>query len=124
MKEDCLFCGIANGEESKLVWSNEVAAAFNDIHPKAPVHILVVPRHHYDSLDDLEDQELAGKLLLAVREVAHNAGLKGRYRVALNTGRPAGQIIDHIHFHILGTKSADEKFETAGAATDQANGLL
>lgn len=101
---DCLFCSIANGDTEKLVWQNDVAAAFNDIHPKAPVHILVVPKRHIESLDDLNDPELAGKLLLAVREVAHQAGLKGRYRVQINTGRPAGQVIDHLHFHILGGK--------------------
>jgi histidine triad (HIT) family protein len=109
MKEDCLFCGIANGEESKLVWSNEVAAAFNDIHPKAPIHLLVVPKQHYETLDEVTDAKTAGELLAAVQSVAHQAGLKGRYKVAVNVGRPAGQIVDHLHFHVLGAKSADDK---------------
>jgi histidine triad (HIT) family protein len=109
--KDCLFCSIANDEPSKLVWENDVAAAFNDIYPKAPVHILVVPKKHFTSLDHLDDPELAGQLLMAVREVAHAAGLKGRYRVGLNNGRPAGQVVDHLHFHVLGQKSAADKFE-------------
>jgi histidine triad (HIT) family protein len=104
---DCLFCSIANGDPSKLVWHNDVAAAFNDLHPKAPVHILVVPKQHIENLDHLDDPELAGKLLLAVREVAHAAGLKGGWRVRVNNGRPAGQVVDHLHFHVSGTKNGD-----------------
>jgi histidine triad (HIT) family protein len=102
---DCLFCSIAHGDPSKLLWQNDWAAAFVDIHPKAPVHVLVVPKRHVACLDDLDDAELAGQMLLAVREVAASVGLKGRYRVALNNGRPAGQIIDHLHFHIMGDKA-------------------
>jgi histidine triad (HIT) family protein len=101
--KDCLFCSIANGDAEKLVWQNDVAAAFKDIHPKAPVHLLVVPKVHVEKLDDLDDEALAGQMLMAVREVAHAAGLKGRFRVALNNGRPAGQVIDHLHFHVLGS---------------------
>lgn len=101
---NCLFCSIANGEKEKLIWENEIAAAFNDIHPKAPVHLLVVPKVHVVNLDDLESQELAGKLLLAVREVAHSSGLKGGYQVRINNGQRAGQEVDHLHFHVLGEK--------------------
>ena len=100
--EDCLFCSIANGDAEKLVWSNDFAAAFNDIHPKAPVHVLLVPKKHVAMLDHLSDPDLAGKLLLAVPEVADKLGLKGAYRVQINNGKPAGQIIDHLHLHILG----------------------
>jgi histidine triad (HIT) family protein len=102
MNPDCLFCSIANGDSSKLVWYNDVAAAFADIHPKAPVHVLVVPKRHVENLDVLDDAELGGQMLLAVREVAASQGLKGRYRVQVNNGRPAGQVIDHLHFHVLG----------------------
>lgn len=116
--KDCLFCTIANGDPSKLVWQNEWAAAFHDIHPKAPVHVLVVPKQHVENLDALEDVELAGRLVMAVRDVAHNVGLKGRFRVALNNGRPAGQIIDHLHFHVLGQKAGQDGFATPGAETE------
>jgi histidine triad (HIT) family protein len=122
--EDCIFCKIANSDPGDLVLQTETVAAFRDIHPKAPVHILVVPRKHIPRLDDLTDKELAGELLTAVREVAHGAGLRGRFRVALNNGREAGQIVDHLHFHILGQEKAGDEFGTPGAATDQANGLL
>ncbi len=102
--DECLFCSIANGNPEKLVWQNDVAAAFNDIHPKAPVHILVVPKQHLTNLDELEDLELAGKLLMAVRQVAHSAGLMGAYRLQVNNGKTAGQVVEHLHFHLLGGK--------------------
>lgn len=105
---DCLFCSIANGDVEKLVWSNDVAAAFNDINPKAPVHILVVPKQHIENLDELDDPGLAGKLLMAVREVAVQAGVKGAYRVHLNNGEAAGQVIPHLHWHILARSSVNE----------------
>jgi histidine triad (HIT) family protein len=104
---ECLFCTISNGDATKLVWQNDVAAAFNDIHPDAPVHILVVPKSHIASLDELEDPELAGQLLMAVREAARAVGLTAGYRVGINNGRAAGQVIDHLHFHVLGKKASD-----------------
>jgi histidine triad (HIT) family protein len=103
---DCLFCNIANGDQEKLVWHNDVAAAFNDIHPDAPVHVLVVPKRHVANLDDLDDPVLAGQMLMAVREVAEAVGLKGGYRVGINNGSAAGQVIDHLHFHVMGKKAS------------------
>jgi len=108
MNNECLFCGIANGDKSKLFWENEVAAAFKDIHPKTPVHILVVPKQHVLNLDELDNQELAGQLLMAVREVAQKAGIKGGWRLQVNNGRSAGQVVDHLHFHLLGGKELAE----------------
>ena len=108
MKDNCLFCQIAHGDKDKLVWENEVAVAFKDIHPKAPVHILVVPKVHVTSLDQLDDPLAAGQLIMAVREVAKAQGLAGAYRVIINTGRNGGQFVDHLHVHILGgTKFTD-----------------
>lgn len=104
---DCIFCGIASGDQTKLVWQNEVAAAFNDIHPKAPVHVLVVPKQHIARLDELEDPQLSGQLLQAVRQAAAAVGVAGAYRVGLNNGRAAGQEVDHLHFHILAQDPTD-----------------
>jgi histidine triad (HIT) family protein len=109
---ECLFCAIANGEPDKLVWQDDEFAAFKDIHPKAPVHLLVVPKKHVVNLDHLDDPAIAGRLLMAVREVAHNAGLKGRWRIQVNNGRPAGQVIDHLHFHVLGNPNGDTLYQT------------
>jgi histidine triad (HIT) family protein len=98
---DCLFCTIAAGKQGELIWENEVAVAFRDIHPKAPIHLLVVPKQHFANLDDLDDRELGGRLLEAVKLVAAQEGISGAYRVQVNNGRSAGQIIDHLHFHLL-----------------------
>ena len=108
MNTECLFCSIAHGDAEKLVWQNDVAAAFRDIHPQAPVHVLVVPKQHIENLDHLDDQDLAGKLLLAVREVAHALDLKGGWRLRVNNGRSAGQVVDHLHFHVLGGRNMPE----------------
>ncbi len=97
---DCLFCKLA-ADSTGLIWENQDAVAFRDIHPKAPIHILVVSKQHIARLDDLSDAALAGRLLLAVSEVAELVGVKGAYKVHLNNGRTAGQLVDHLHFHIL-----------------------
>jgi histidine triad (HIT) family protein len=102
--KDCLFCSIANGDESKLVWHNDTMAAFRDIHPDAPVHLLVVPKKHYENLDDLDDALVAGDLMMAARAVAHQEGIKGNWRVRINNGAGAGQVINHLHVHVMGTK--------------------
>ena len=98
---DCLFCSLV-ADPSKLIWENELAVAFKDIHPKAPVHVLVVPRRHVQDLDALDDPLLGGQLLLAVREVAAQLGITGAYRVHMNNGEAAGQVIPHLHLHVLG----------------------
>ena len=107
---------MANSDQG-LIWENDWAAAFADIHPKAPIHILVVPKRHITNLDELDDAELAGHLLLAVREVAQTVGLSGAYRVGLNNGKAAGQVIEHLHFHLMGRK-AGQNFSSVGVESD------
>ena len=99
---DCIFCKIINGEfNTQFVFENEFAVAFNDINPKAPVHILVVPKVHVASLAELEDKNLMAELLCAVKATANKAGLKS-YKTLINTGKEAGQEVFHLHIHILG----------------------
>lgn len=104
MKDGCLFCQIAHGDKENLVWENDQFAAFRDIHPKAPIHVLVVPKQHVESLDGLDDAQLAGQLMMAVREVTKSLGVSDGYRVIINTGRKGGQLVDHLHVHILAGK--------------------
>jgi histidine triad (HIT) family protein len=104
---DCIFCGIIASGKS-LIWQNEVAVAFNDIKPDAKVHILVVPKRHIANLDELDDPELAGQLVMAVREVAAQVGVTGNYRMQVNNGRDAGQIVEHLHFHLLSEIKANQ----------------
>ena len=103
---DCLFCKIVAGEiPADKIFEDDEFVAFNDIRPQAPVHALVIPRKHIESLDDADDAELLGRLLLAVRRLAAETGVAGGYRVVTNCGAPAGQSVFHIHFHLLGGRS-------------------
>ncbi|NOR72663.1 MAG: HIT domain-containing protein [Mariprofundaceae bacterium] len=105
---DCLFCKIAAGEiPCNKVYEDEDFLAFNDINPKAPVHVLVIPKHHLTSLNDADDQDigLLGLLMDATRKVAKELGVDDPgYRVILNVGKGGGQEVFHIHVHILGGK--------------------
>lgn len=102
MEKDCIFCKIANGDfNTKFVYENDYVVVFNDINPKAPVHLLVVPREHVASLNELEDKNLMAELLSAVKETTKKIGLKS-YKILINTGKDAGQEVFHLHVHILG----------------------
>ena len=103
--ENCLFCKIMKGEiPSQKVYENDYVYAFRDINPQAPVHVLVIPKKHFSSLNDIgsaDDRELA-ECLRAVRLIAAQENLSGGYRVVSNCGADACQSVPHLHFHILG----------------------
>jgi histidine triad (HIT) family protein len=102
----CLFCKIVDGSiPSTAVYEDELCYAFADLHPQAPVHVLVAPREHISSLDDTDpsDGALLGHLLWAASEIARDKGLAAKgYRLVLNTGEDGGQSVDHLHVHLLG----------------------
>ena len=98
---DCIFCKIINGDfGTEFVYENEYAVVFKDINPKAETHLLVVPRMHVESLNELDDKELLGELMLAVKAVTRQLGIKS-YKTLINTGKEAGQEVFHLHIHIL-----------------------
>lgn len=101
---DCIFCSIARGDvPTELVYETDDVVGFRDVNPQAPAHILIVPRDHVPSLDELYDQRLAGALLVAAAEVARQQGLvEDGYRTVINIGSAAGQTVDHLHVHVLG----------------------
>jgi histidine triad (HIT) family protein len=102
---DCIFCKIAAGViPSKKVWEDDAVYAFHDIDPKAPTHILVIPKKHVASLAHAEadDAALLGRLLLAAATIAREQGLGKGYRVVISTGAEGGQTVDHLHLHLLG----------------------
>jgi histidine triad (HIT) family protein len=106
--EECLFCKIINKQvDSEIVYENDHAVIFKDINPKAPVHLLAVPKKHVRSIVEikkLEPEELTG-LLFAVSDISREMDLdKEGFRVVTNTGASAGQSVDHLHFHILGNR--------------------
>jgi histidine triad (HIT) family protein len=104
MSADCLFCRIARGEiPATIVAQTDDCVAFRDIDPKAPTHVLVIPRAHVASLSEADDPTLVGKLALLAAEIARGEGLTDRgYRTVINTGPDAGQTVHHIHLHLLG----------------------
>jgi len=103
---DCIFCGIVEGTiPSRKVYEDDHIVAFHDIQPLAPVHLLVIPKKHIASLDaaGAEDADLLGRAMVAARQVARDAGLADNgYRVVTNIGQDAGQIVHHLHLHVLG----------------------
>ncbi len=99
--QDCIFCKIANKEiPSNFVYEDEDCVAFNDLNPQAPTHILVIPKKHYASLNELDDVKIMGALLNAVKNVTKKLNITD-YRTVINTGKKAGQEVFHIHFHVL-----------------------
>lgn len=103
---DCLFCKIINKElPSDIVYENEKVISFKDINPKAPVHLLILPKKHIPSVNHLEevDKGLIGDLFLAAKDTAKDKNLNG-YKLVVNIGREGGQLIDHLHLHLLSGK--------------------
>lgn len=106
---DCLFCKIISREiPGKIVYEDDRVLAFEDINPQAPTHVLVVPKRHIDSLNELapEDDGIVGEVVRRAAAIAKERGLSARgYRVLFNTNRDAGQTVFHIHLHLLGGRS-------------------
>lgn len=106
MSEDCLFCRIVAGEiPSSSAGGNDLAYAFHDIAPQAPVHVLVVPRRHVASVNDLDegDHDEIGAIHALIRDVVAHEGIRDTgYRVVVNVGRDGQQTVDHLHYHVLG----------------------
>lgn len=101
---DCLFCRIVRGEiPSQRVAENASSIAFRDISPQAPVHVLVIPRTHYGSLNDVADGAVLAGMHDLVREVVRQEGIEASgYRCVINTGTDGGQTVGHLHLHVLG----------------------
>jgi histidine triad (HIT) family protein len=107
MADDCLFCKIVRREiPAKLVYEGEDCIAFRDIDPKAPVHVLVVPRAHVASLNEASDAFMVGRLALVAAEIARQEGVaESGYRTVINTNRDAEQTVFHLHLHLLGGRA-------------------
>jgi histidine triad (HIT) family protein len=109
MSNDCLFCKIVAGELSAdIIYESETALAFRDINPQAPNHVLVIPRKHISTINDiaLEDETLVGSLYTAAREIAAKEGFAEQgYRTVMNCNEGAGQSVFHIHLHVLGGRT-------------------
>jgi histidine triad (HIT) family protein len=106
---DCLFCKIVSGEiKADVVYEDDQVLAFRDTNPQAPTHVLVVPKRHIATLNDLSaaDAELVGRLYLAAQQVARDEGIDAAgYRTVINCNAQAGQTVFHIHLHLLGGRA-------------------
>ena len=102
---DCLFCKIGNKETpSNMVYEDESLFAIRDIHPQAPVHLLIIPKKHVAKITDLtsSDDELVGRLIFLAKQLAAREKIEDGFRLVLNNGSQAGQSVFHIHLHLLG----------------------
>ena len=100
---NCIFCKIVSGEiKSQLVYENDDVAAFKDLNPQAPTHLLIIPKKHISRLSEAVDvdAQLLGKVLLAARDLAKQYNI-GDFRLVTNNGKGAGQSVDHLHFHFM-----------------------
>jgi histidine triad (HIT) family protein len=108
-EQDCLFCKILSGDiPADIVYESDTAIAFRDVNPQAPTHVLVIPRKHIATINDLgeADQQIVGSLYLAAKEVASAEGISDEgYRAVMNCNEGAGQSVFHIHLHVLGGRA-------------------
>lgn len=102
----CVFCQIANKEiPVKLIFENDSLMAFNDLHPVTPVHILIVPKRHIPTINDIteNDKSLLGEMVLLAKQIAKDRGVgSSGYKLIFNCGEDGGQVIQHIHLHLIG----------------------
>ncbi len=108
---DCLFCNVINGEiPADIVLESDTAVAFRDINPQAPTHVLIIPRKHIETINDVapEDEKIVGSLFSLARKVAEHEGIADSgYRAVMNCNRDAGQTVFHLHLHVLGGRALD-----------------
>lgn len=105
---NCIFCQIAKRElPATIIYEDESIVAFKDINPIAPIHYLIIPKKHIDSVNQLEpeDKELVGELFLVAKKIAKTEGIADNgYRLVFNVGKNSGQMVEHLHLHLLGGK--------------------
>ena len=103
-KDDCIFCKIIAGQlGTKRVWENDSYLVIEDLHPKAPVHVLLIPKNHVENLNMMEaTSKESGKLVSTIQEVVRKLQINDAYQVHVNTGKKAGQQVFHFHVHLMG----------------------
>jgi len=113
MAEECIFCRIVAGEvPGDIVYQDENFLAFRDIMPKAPIHVLIIPKTHITSAVELteEQQKLAGRLIIIAKNLAEKEGIaKKGYRLVINCGPEGGQVVPHLHLHLIGGRKLDAR---------------
>lgn len=109
---DCIFCQIASGKiPSDIVYQDEETVAFRDIKPQAPLHLIIIPRKHFPSLEQLKesDSALVGRMVAIANKLAKDEGVAQKgYRLAINCGKEGGQLVPHLHMHLLGGRKLSD----------------
>lgn len=112
MAEGCIFCNIAaKRAPATIVYEDDAIMAFRDIHPQAPIHVLLIPKQHIATVNDLEDEHVTvmGRLFLVVRQLAAQWNIvEAGYRLRVHVGRGGGQLVDHVHMHLLSGRAHGE----------------
>ena len=101
----CIFCQIVARElAAEILFEDEDLAVFKDINPEAPVHLLIVPKKHFDSLNSLDEEtaQIGAQMFLTAKKMAESQGIQSGYKILINCGREAGQVIRHLHMHLMG----------------------
>ena len=110
---DCVFCQIVAGKlPADILYQDEEVMAFRDIHPVAPTHVLIIPKRHISSLAQMADEEtpLIGKMTQVANQLAREEGIsESGYRLVISSGKDGGQVVPHLHMHLIGGKSLSEK---------------
>ncbi len=109
---DCIFCKIAAGDiPSDILFQDEEVMVFRDIHPKAPTHLLIIPKKHITSLAEVaqSDLPLVARMIDAANKMAKQLGVSSGYRLVINSGERAGQVVPHLHMHLLGGRRLPEQ---------------
>ncbi len=107
---NCIFCKIAKKEvPTDFLYEDDLVAAFKDIRPIAPVHVLIIPKEHIEAVTELENETLAGRMIIAARKVAQQLGIaQGGYKLLFRVGEDGGQEVPHLHLHLLGGAKLSE----------------
>jgi len=110
---ECVFCRIVAGEiPADIIYQDKELVAFRDIHPQAPTHLLIIPKSHIASMTELtsKQQALMGRLILLAKDLAEEEGISARgYRLSVSCGADGGQVVPHVHFHLIGGRKLDDK---------------
>jgi histidine triad (HIT) family protein len=108
IKSDCIFCSIAKHKTPAIIeYEDETVIAFRDINPQAPIHVLIIPKKHIDNIESIkeEDNEILGQMFYAAKQVAQKLDVaENGFRLVINQGLHSGQVIKHLHMHLLGGK--------------------
>ena len=109
--DNCIFCKIANHQiDSSIVYENEHVMAFDDLNPVAPIHMLVIPKKHMESIAQVDDYSCIEEIFKAIKDLAETCGIdKSGFRVISNVGENGGQTVKHLHFHVIGGTKLPEK---------------